>query len=60
MLSRRGAQVTSVGSAREALSALSTARPHVLVSDIAMPERDGLSLIEEIPRTPARKRSKRR
>jgi CheY-like chemotaxis protein len=50
--------VTTVASANEALLALATAKPHVLVSDIAMPGRDGISLIEEIrgadgPRIPA-------
>jgi signal transduction histidine kinase/DNA-binding response OmpR family regulator len=48
LLRRRGAEVTSVASANEALRVLRSARPHVLVSDIAMPGRDGISLIEEI------------
>jgi CheY-like chemotaxis protein len=57
-LRRRGAEVISVSSVAEALSALGEARPDVLVSDIAMPGRDGLSLIESIrgshgPRIPA-------
>jgi signal transduction histidine kinase len=50
MLRRRGAEVRAVSSVPEALAALDTAEPHVLVSDIAMSGRDGFSLIEEIRR----------
>ncbi|HXK26540.1 MAG TPA: response regulator [Myxococcota bacterium] len=48
ILRRRGAEVTSVASADAAFSALALWSPHVLVSDIAMPGRDGISLIEEL------------
>jgi signal transduction histidine kinase/DNA-binding response OmpR family regulator len=48
ILRRRGAEVTSVASADAAFSALALVNPHVLVSDIAMPGRDGISLIEEL------------
>jgi len=48
ILRRRGADVTSVASAEAAFPALALVNPHVLVSDIAMPGRDGISLIEEL------------
>jgi CheY-like chemotaxis protein len=41
-----GATVMAVGSAREALDALHTMNPHVLVSDIGMPGEDRLSLLQ--------------
>ena len=40
-------------SAREALEALERRAPHVLVSDIAMPEEDGYSLVAQIRALPA-------
>ena len=43
-----GAQVTAADSARRALDALTTASPHVIVSDIAMPGEDGLWLMHRI------------
>src|SRR6185295_10974289 len=43
-----GAHVVAVGSAIAALSALETARPDVLLSDIGMPEQDGYSLIRQV------------
>jgi len=48
-----GARVISAASAAEALSALahdSEERPHVLVSDIGMPDQDGYDLIREVRR----------
>ena len=36
-----GAEVVAVGSAKAAMEALEKDRPHILVSDIAMPEIDG-------------------
>jgi CheY-like chemotaxis protein len=52
VLKRVGAEVTSVGSAREALEALERERPHLLVSDIAMPEEDGYVLLKKIRALP--------
>jgi CheY-like chemotaxis protein len=52
VLKRVGAEVTSVGSAREALEVLEREKPHVLVSDIAMPEEDGYSLLKKIRALP--------
>ena len=42
-----GALVTTAASASEAKQVLDTVRPHVLVSDVAMPD-DGLALIREV------------
>jgi CheY-like chemotaxis protein len=42
-----GALVTTAASAEEAKRVLETLRPHVLVSDIAMPD-DGVHLIREV------------
>jgi CheY-like chemotaxis protein len=42
-----GALVTTAASAEEAKRVLDTIRPHVLVSDIAMPD-DGVELIREV------------
>jgi signal transduction histidine kinase/DNA-binding response OmpR family regulator len=50
MLRRAGAQVTTVSSASEAMDTLPVDRPDVLVSDIAMPDEDGYSLIRQIRR----------
>jgi CheY-like chemotaxis protein len=47
-LSANGAEVVPVSSAREAIAQFPRLRPHVLVSDLAMPEQDGYSLISEI------------
>jgi len=43
-----GARVTAVPSAAEALRALESLRPDVLVSDIAMPDEDGYQLIARV------------
>jgi len=49
-----GALVTTAASAEEAKRVLATLRPHVLVSDIAMPD-DGLELIREVKTVAATK-----
>jgi PAS domain S-box-containing protein len=43
-----GASVVAVSSAQAALDALRTARPNVVVSDIAMPDEDGLAMMMKI------------
>jgi len=48
LLSREGAVVETAESAREALSALDRAVPDILLSDIGMPEEDGLSLLRKV------------
>ncbi|XXY46676.1 response regulator [Sorangium sp. So ce269] len=52
VLSQHRAEVTAVASASEALAAFVAARPHVLVSDIAMPGEDGYELIRTIRQRP--------
>ena len=47
-LGDQGAEVHAASSAREALDALPRVRPHVLVSDISMPDMDGLALIRAV------------
>lgn len=55
LLTASGAEVRVAGSTRQALDILDGWRPHVVVSDIGMPEEDGYSLIREIRgRTPER------
>jgi CheY-like chemotaxis protein len=48
LLGQFGALVTAVGSADEALSVLEREQPHVLLSDIAMPDEDGYTLIRKV------------
>jgi CheY-like chemotaxis protein/two-component sensor histidine kinase len=48
LLRHKGAAVVAVGSAGEAIEALDRGCPDVLLSDIAMPGRDGLDLIAEV------------
>ena len=57
VLEREGALVTCVERSEEALARLKAAtassRPHVLISDLAMPKKDGAWLIREVRRLPA-------
>lgn len=48
VLRRAGAEVVSAGSVREALDALEKERFHLLISDIAMPDEDGYSLLRKV------------
>ena len=48
VVERTGAEVKTCTSAREALSELVDWRPHVILSDIAMPDEDGYGLIEKV------------
>lgn len=52
-LGQCGAQVISVGSAAEGLAAIKLERPDVLVSSLAMPEKDGYWLIRQVRDLPA-------
>src|SRR6266542_1337368 len=52
ILRAAGAEVTVAESASEALEKLTSSRPDVLVSDIAMPDEDGYSLLRRIRHRP--------
>jgi PAS domain S-box-containing protein len=52
ILEAAGAQVSSAGSADEALQSLNSLRPDVLVADLGLPRMDGFELIAEIRRRP--------
>jgi signal transduction histidine kinase len=45
---REGANVTTATSAAEALAQAVNKRPHIIVSDIGMPETDGYQLLEQL------------
>lgn len=48
LLGAAEAQVVDVSSAEAALDAISTFQPHVIISDLAMPVRDGFDLIRHV------------
>jgi CheY-like chemotaxis protein len=52
-LELQGATVRAVGSAKEALLAVDGFLPHVILSDIGLPDEDGLSLIRKLRKLPA-------
>jgi len=52
LLGRQGAVVEVAASADEAMAMVRSFRPHVLVSDIGMPHRDGYSLIRDVRALP--------
>ncbi|MBW4488762.1 MAG: PAS domain S-box protein [Trichocoleus desertorum ATA4-8-CV12] len=52
VLEAQGAKVTAVAAVDEALNALQHCQPDVLVSDIAMPERDGYEFIQQVRANP--------
>jgi PAS domain S-box-containing protein len=47
-LKQRSASVTAVSSASAAMDSIMASRPHVLISDIAMPGEDGYDLIKKV------------
>jgi signal transduction histidine kinase/ActR/RegA family two-component response regulator len=51
MLEQCGSEVTTAGSASEALAAFAESRPDVLISDIGMPGEDGYELIGKLRAT---------
>ena len=55
VLEQEGAKLTSVASAKAALDVMSQSTPDLIVSDIGMPEVDGLTLITQIRQLPAGK-----
>jgi PAS domain S-box-containing protein len=52
ILEERGAKVTTADSGAAALELLAALRPHLLISDIGMPEMDGYTLIRRIRSEP--------
>lgn len=52
ILERYGARVTSVGTAAAALDALDAERPDILVSDIGLPDHDGIELVKMVRTRP--------
>ncbi len=52
ILGQYGAQVMAASSASDALLALQEYRPHILVSDIGMPQEDGYTLIRQVRALP--------
>ncbi len=52
MLETHGAEVEGTTSAAEAIKTVRQFRPHVIVSDIAMPEKDGYGMIRRIREFP--------
>src|SRR5213078_3603986 len=48
LLTDRNASVTTASSASQALDLLDTAVPHLLISDIGMPEMDGYEFIKRV------------
>lgn len=57
-LEKAGAEVRAAGGVDEALRLLDESQPHVLVSDIGMPGKDGYALLEELRARPAEKGGK--
>lgn len=53
VISRRGAEVRTCESAREAFKLLMDWQPDVLISDLAMPDEDGYKFIERVRSLPA-------
>ncbi len=54
VLTDQGAQVTTFASAADALAALASSRPTVLVSDVGMPGMDGYQMMRSLRATEAR------
>jgi signal transduction histidine kinase/ActR/RegA family two-component response regulator len=48
ILEEHGAQVTTAASASEALAALRSTAPHILIADLALPDTDGCTLIRKL------------
>jgi CheY-like chemotaxis protein len=48
VLQKDGAQTLCAGSAKEALKAFDEYRPHVVISDLDMPEVDGYTLVQKL------------
>jgi CheY-like chemotaxis protein len=55
MFSHEGATVTTASSADEALAAVATKRPTLIVSDIGMPDTDGYQFLQQVKDLPGMK-----
>ncbi len=55
-LERAGYKVTTASNGREAMDAVEDMPPDVVVTDVFMPEKDGVELILELARLPTRPR----
>lgn len=58
MLETCGMEVRAAGSAAEAMKALETFTPHVIISDVGMPDEDGYFLIRNIRTLPNEEKKK--
>nr|WP_242063487.1 ATP-binding protein [Nostoc sp. FACHB-892] len=58
ILEQHGALVSEAASVAQALSALESGIPHILISDLGMPKEDGYSFIRKIRALPAEKGGK--
>ncbi|BCU06505.1 response regulator [Allochromatium tepidum] len=54
MVRREGHQVGTATNGNEALTAIEHSRPDLIITDILMPEKDGIELIMELARREAR------
>jgi CheY-like chemotaxis protein len=52
LFTHEGAKVTSISSATEALKAVKAHKPHLIISDIGMPEIDGYTFLREVRAMP--------
>jgi CheY-like chemotaxis protein len=53
VLEREGSEAYGAGSATEAMTLLRAVKPHVLISDLAMPDEDGFDLIRKVRASPS-------
>lgn len=52
-LQKAGYEVVTAGNGREALEAVATARPDLIVMDVMMPEMDGFAALQKLKENPA-------
>jgi len=55
IFTREGANVITAGSAAEALQSATSKRPHLIISDIGMPDVDGYQFLEQLKQLPEMK-----
>ena len=54
-LSRAGYEVIEAGDGKEALSKLAGTRVNLIISDVNMPNMDGITMVKEIKKSPSHK-----